>query len=388
MGRTRGFRLFRKFRDRLAGRRGQALAEREPVPRERRLVLHVGGPKCGSSAIQAALAANNERLAARGVLVASDAMDAAQLITYGQVGYFRELGDRPTCVEELTHRFKALAVVMDDRAADTLILSAENLLLQPGAAAMVIPAARAAGFVAEVFAYVRRRDDFLIAAWQQWGVKTHASPEEFWKDFDFSGWLPALMSWEEQVGRQSLKVFPYRRDFFPDGDVTVHFMQVIGLHSPEMVRPAPANPSCNEHLTDLLNRVRDLFSGGHDNDVLDKLAQTIGPASFKAGSGSYFLTLEQRRAVLEQARADDEAVKARYLPQLGAAPLFPPLRPEQVVECSDIEKLRAENALLLRAIYSLNLRVSQIETATPAAPSWRRFLPKRRSGVRSVQPDR
>lgn len=373
MGAPRALRLPRKWRDALAKRRARARAAREPEPRARRLLLHVGGPKCGSSAIQAALAANSAALAARGVLLASDRMDAEGGFIHGQVGYFDELKGRPDSAAELAGRFRRLAVAMDERAADTLVISAENLLLRTGAADMLIPPARAAGFTSEVVAYVRRWDDFLIAAWQQWGIKTHDSPEAYWKDHGFPSWLTGLRAWEDQAGLPGLKVFPFRRDIFPEGDVAAHFFEVNGLSFPGMVRPTPVNPSTSEHLSDLMNRARDLFADENDNDVLGILVPLIGPAAYKSGSASYFLTLDQRRALLEHAQADDEALKARYLPQFGAGPLFPPLRPEQVVECSEIDKLRAENALLLRAVHTLGQRLSALETRATKAAQRRRW---------------
>lgn len=350
-----------------------ARAARAPEPRPRRLLLHVGGPKCGSSAIQAALAANSAALAARGVLLASDRLDAEGGFIHGQVGYFDELKGRSDSAAELAGRFRQLAVAMDECAADTLVISAENLLLQTGAADMLIPPARAAGFTPEVVAYVRRWDDFLIAAWQQWGIKTHDSPEAYWQDHGFPSWFAGLQAWEHQAGRPALKVFPFRRDLFPEGDVAAHFFDVTGLSFPDMLRPRPVNPSTSEPLSDLMNRARDLFADENDNDVLGILAPLIGPAAYKSGSASYLLTLDQRRALLEQAQADDEALKARYLPQFGAAPLFPPLRPEQVTECSDIDKLRAENALLLRAVHTLGQRLSALETRTAKAAQRRRW---------------
>lgn len=373
MGPPRALRLPSKWRDALARRRATARAAREPAQRPRRLLLHVGGPKCGSSAIQAALAANSAALAARGVMLASDRMDVEGDLIHGQVGYFDELKGRPDSAAELARRFRQLAVAMDERAADTLVISAENLLLRTGAADMLIPPARAAGFTPEIVAYVRRWDDFLIAAWQQWGIKTHDSPEVYCRDHGFPSWFAGLRAWEDQAGLPALKVFPFRRDIFPEGDVAAHFFEVSGLSFAGMVRPMPVNPSTSEHLSDLMNRARDLFADENDNDVLGILAPLIGPAAYKSGSASYFLSLDERRALLEQAQADDEALKARYLPQLGATPLFPPLRPEQVTECSDIEKLRAENALLLRAVHTLGQRLSALETRTAKAAPWRRW---------------
>lgn len=372
----RALRLPRRWRDALARRSAKARAARAPEPRPRRLLLHIGGPKCGSSAIQAALAANSAALAARGVLLASDRMDAEGDFIHGQVGYFDELKGRPDSAAALADRFRQLAVAMDERAADTLVISAENLLLRTGAADMLIPPARAAGFTPDVLAYVRRWDDFLIAAWQQWGIKTHDSPEAYWKDHGFPSWFAGLRAWEDQAGLPALRVFPFRRDIFPEGDVAAHFFEATGLSFPGMIRPPPVNLSTSEPLSDLMNRARDLFADENDNDVLGILAPLIGPAAYKSGSASYFLNLDQRRAVLEQARADDEALKARYLPEFGAAPLFPPLRPEQVRECSDIDKLRAENALLLRAVHTLGQRLSALETRMAKAAPWRRWRVK------------
>ncbi|WP_421697208.1 hypothetical protein [Ancylobacter sp.] len=258
-------------------------------------------------------------------MLASDHMDAEGDLIHGQVGYFDELKGRPDSAAELAGRFRQLAVAMDERAADTLVISAENLLLRTGAADMLIPPARAAGFTPEIVAYVRRWDDFLIAAWQQWGIKTHDSPEAYCRDHGFPSWFAGLRAWEDQAGLPTLKVFPFRRDIFPEGDVAAHFFEVSGLSFAGMVRPMPVNPSTSEHLSDLMNRARDLFADENDNDVL------------------------------------------------GTAPLFPPLRPEQVTECSDIEKLRAENALLLRAVHTLGQRLSALETRTAKAAPWRRW---------------
>ncbi|MCK0209854.1 hypothetical protein MWN33_17620 [Starkeya koreensis] len=357
MGNNRGFRLFHRLRK-------ARLSLRSPQVRERRLIVHIGGPKCGSSAIQSMLLANNAALVARGMLVASDTLDADSLVTFGQVGYFSQLLDHPDPVGELTRRFRELAVVMDDRQAHTLIITAENLLAPGGLASPVIQSARTAGFAPEVVAYIRRPDEQLIAGWQQWGIKLFDSPRAYWAAIASNpSRMELLGAWEQQVGIERLKVFPFRRDLFPESDVVLHFLATIGVDLPEMVRGPPVNISCNEHLSDLLNRSRDLFCGRDENDVLGHLAHVIGPTAFKSGPGSYFMSLAERHAVVERCREHDEALKARYLPQFGAEPLFPPVSPDQVVECSDIEKLRAENALLLRAIYSLSRRVTELEGA-------------------------
>ena len=136
----------------------------------RRLYLHIGHPKCASTTIQSALARNVAALREHGFLVADGGLD------FPESG---PLGSSPT------HEVAALiergepglleAVQRVDRASQRsgerfgrLVLSAESLTI-PGAE--LFAKALRHVFEIHVLYYVRRQDDYLVSAWNQWGCK-------------------------------------------------------------------------------------------------------------------------------------------------------------------------------------------------------------------------
>ena len=330
----------------------------------KRLILHIGGAKCGSTAIQNYLGTNAGGLAERGVLIPPMALDDVNSPTTGeQVIFFEDLlYPRMDGQDHLSHCLYALSDRMSREGLRTAIISGENMSLHPELAEMFRIAA--VDFDITVVLYVRRQDDFLISAWQQWGMKYHSSLEDYAANGIgiLADWAAILAAWEDAFGRDRIIVRRYQRDSLYQDDAVADFVQAIGL-SPEGLTPLEkfVNLSFDEHLGDLAFRIRDVFDGPHDNDFFHTMAGLLAEKVHKRRSASHLMSLSQRLAFLDSHAAGNEEVKQRYFPELGSAPLFAPPTASNVELLSENEKLQAENALLTRAVYALTKRIEEIE---------------------------
>lgn len=344
----------------------------------KRLILHIGGSKCGSSAIQNFLSRNHTRLRKRGVLTPGLELDMDSEFKAQQIHFFQEVQSRDDREAILEARFDHLRAVMDKTRQDVLVVSAENLSLIPGLAPVL---ARVAGdfSAVQVIFYVRRQDDYMISAWQQWGLKTFPDFASYLETYaaTYGDWNALVTPWEEAFGRERVIVRPFRRDMLTGGDVVEDFFHVLGLPLESCVPlDGPANRSFDEHLGDLAHKVQDIFDGPHDNRFYETMIHTLGEAAFKSRTGSHVMTLPQRLELLARFQDSNDAIKARYVPELGAAPLFEPPTQKDVVSLSAQEKLEAENRLLIRAVYGLSRRIDALEVPPEKPRWWQIFHPR------------
>ena len=321
---------------------------------KKRLILHIGGAKCGSSAIQAYLAKNRHALFRNKVLVPSTKLDMEGDFTGDQIWFFQNIRRNEDRENVLMRRFGGLKRYMDRFGSDTLVVSAENISNNLHYAAEF--ARVLSEFETHVVFYVRRQDDYLISAWQQWDLKQFPSLEVYidQKIGKYPDWNERTLPWAEAFGDDRVSVRVFRRDKLVNQNVVDDFIATTGLDVTDCVAlEGLSNPSFNEHLGDMLHRIQDVFKSPHDNEPYGTLARLIGPMAFKPDSRSHLFSLEERLRILDAFADSNAALKARFLPELGDAPLFEMPTEDNVREMSEIEKLRAEQDLLLRAVLKL-----------------------------------
>lgn len=322
-----------------------------------RVILHIGGAKCGSSAIQAYLARNAERLAERGVGVPGVRLDFLSPVTGEQIWFFEDaiLAGDLSVVGEKVQRLLAEAT---ERGLSDLVISAENLCNHPVLAPEF--ASVLAQVDVKVVLFVRRQDDFLISSWQQWNLKRYETLDAFLdqrvgKD---ARWLTMIDPWAKAFGDDRIVVRPFVRHLLRNRDVIADFFGVIGVSQAGLTPLSKnANPSFDEALARLAHRVRDVFDSPHDNRFYDVMARLLGPSALKRGSASSLLDLAVRRDIVRLYSEENSALRTRFLPDVGPPSLFEPPCPEDVIERSDAEKLSEDIAMLTRAVYALACRV-------------------------------
>lgn len=327
-----------------------------------RVVLHIGGSKCGSSAIQAYLRQNAKALAERGVAVPGQGMDFHSHVSGEQIWFFENAAVQGDEHHLRTQMQSAIKQAQAD-GMNTLIISAENIC-NHGSLAAVLKRALGGAEVQIVF-YVRRQDDFLISGWQQWHLKQFDSLASYLADRvgRVGNWYQMILPWAETFGDTSVSVRSFFREYLTDGDVVADFFNQTSISQEGLVPLSRvANPSFDEALGRIAHRVQDVFEDQHDNKFYEVMVRLLGPAALKTGSASSLLDFDTRARILARYSEDNDALKARFLPELGNKPLFRPLKSTDVVEKSDAEKVSEEMAMLTRAIYALAAR-SEAERA-------------------------
>ncbi|AZQ68811.1 hypothetical protein EF888_17750 [Silicimonas algicola] len=327
------------------------------------VTLHIGGAKCGSSAIQAFLKQNAAALAERGVLVPGKALDFVSEVTGEQIWAFEDGVAGGIETPGLPSRIEALLSDADKRGAARVILSAENMCNHPGLAPLLARVTQER--LVRIVFYVRRQDDFLLSSWQQWYLKLYDTLEAFLADRvgRVACWYNMILPWAEAFGDDRITVRPFVRDRLAGHDIVTDFLDVTGL-SAEGLKPLAraANPSFDEALARLAHRARDLFGGQHDNRFYEVMVRLLGSRALKQGSASSLLDLDTRHRILSRYAEDNEALRARFLPD-APGPLFAPPRVPDVRVESEAKQRSDEIAMLTRAVFHMAEKIERLEAA-------------------------
>lgn len=318
------------------------------------LTLHIGGAKCGSSAIQAYLAQNASALAEAGIGVPGTALDFDSEVTGEQIWAFENAATHGLHAATLGDKLTRLFESASEKGMQRLIASAENMCNHPALARALADVVGDRSV--RIVLYVRRQDDLLISSWQQWHLKLYDTVEAFLADRvgKLGCWMSMIEPWAEAFGDHAITVRPFTRAHLKDGDVVADFADVASIAQDGLIPLArAANPSFDEALARLAHRVRDVFDDQHDNRFYEVMVRLLGKTALKSDPGSALLDLDTRRRIVERYREENEALKARFLPDMKGAPLFRMPGPNDVRALSEPEKHSQEIAMLTRAVYAL-----------------------------------
>lgn len=288
----------------------------------KRLILHIGANKTGSSAIQNFLAINNPALREEGIIVPNGNLQAAENIGGHHVFGFQELLTEP---QEGRKRLEGAIHALDAARpeANAILLSAENLTANRAAPPLFEKLIEE--YDVEVIIYVRRQDELILSSWQQWDSKV-------WTDFwawvlsiagKLGDWRAHLQSWERVVPRERIRVRLYERQSLEAGDVITDFYSLLGVQRPLDALRYPesvVNPSFSDAVMDLVKGNDLIFKSVHDNDFYDFVMKMTGDR-YRKSSRQSSISFMQRQALLDKYQQQNNWVKENYFPG-SEGPLF------------------------------------------------------------------
>jgi hypothetical protein len=315
-----------------------------PCGRGPTLYLHIGAGKTGTTAIQAALARNALVLAQRGVLVPDQELRIGGAVTGTQLNYFETMAAADVqAIGDVSGR------LLSHTHHRAVVVSAENLINRRSFATLFKPLTEV--FDIRVVAYVRRQDDWLRAAWSQWGFRK--ADFRTWLGEsplgEVANWWKILTAWHAELGGESkLIVRVFDRAALVGGDVVRDFFSAIGESTVGLALDGKSiNPTLNDVGLRVAARNPDLISNIQDNRFLDFLraVDIDGVTERIAAWGA-----TERRALMQLYNDGNERLRARYLPYLKD--LFPPVEDDGPAY-TDAQYRDAELALLWRALFRI-----------------------------------
>lgn len=204
----------------------------------RRLILHIGAHKTGTTALQQSLKVNRARLAAQGAAYVSSP-EAAQLHHY--LGFAVRGGLVPDGF--IAFDAEVLAERLAEADQDLVIASSENFsfFFQRSAIAALERALRPRFDDIRVVCYLRRQDRHAVSHHQEgakpnrqaegqlWGHALTALPtvspnHALYLDYD-----RRLGLWADVFGADKLDLRVYDRALLTDGDIVADFLALLGL---------------------------------------------------------------------------------------------------------------------------------------------------------------
>jgi hypothetical protein len=291
------FRQLRALGGRLRAHASTALLKRRYARRRslRRILLHIGAHKTGSSVVQSLLKAESSRLRWQG---------------FGYERAFYRLGRllahrSPLPADEREAVRLELEARLDGRPEPTIIGSSESLFGDPficyANVRQVAEDLRAllAGWDVEIVACIRRQDEFVESLYHQHVKQGGALTfEQFARSHDIGAyrWDELLGEYAAVFGREHLSVCCYDVVFRPPGDViAAMFPPVARAGFRTRARPEVVNPSLSRKGLELALRCNGMLTPDERKAFRGFLERTFPRA---AGESHALFTAAQREELL------------------------------------------------------------------------------------------
>lgn len=289
--------------------------------KSRRLHLHIGRAKVGSTALQHFLWSNRELLAQRGVLypetpVLHSASHKLALVFQPELSDHRHV--RETTAEQV---YAATFEEADRRGIHHVIASSENLFtVDPRQVATHLPSQ----WDRKIVCYVRRQDEVLLSSYVQ-ELKTgliagDTDIEEYARHPLRLRWLDysrVLKAWAAVFGSENIVVRVFEPEQLHKGSIFEDFLSVAGIDSSGMA-PAPhrLNPSPARDVLDFIKIINANPDIGKNQKrvlqvALTRLSESLGAEGRFAPSTLISPALRQQ--LIDQFRESNGAVAREFL---------------------------------------------------------------------------
>lgn len=287
----------------------------------KRVVLHIGTGKTGTSSIQNFVHQHREALRDRKALDYPD-VGLAHEEHYGELIHAHYTAVY-WVLSENASGLRQVRKAIDASKCGTVLLSCENFyhLLSPEQVGTL--AALLKGLSVRIVCYVRRQDLYIESAWKQQAkvgalrmpfpafLEQHTSADYLSKSH--ANYHAKLEPWREAFGREAIVVRPFDASAFRAGDLVTDFLDACGLDDVEAIAALPRAPSTNvaipSELADLVRRTN-----------VEKLVDPEHQQAYVAwlrGFGGFedppLLTSKDRRAILRNYRDANRKLFEDYL---------------------------------------------------------------------------
>ena len=346
----------------------------------KKLVLHVGTPKTGTSTIQGFMRTNRALLAKRSVAYPVRAFNKRSVsnarnghpIFYKALqlaGYTDELSASLTAYAEEGFR------MLQEQAAGpcaTTVLSDESFwrlaACYPGALEALRSLGEQAGFGEfQIVVYLRRQDLFLESTWNQ-RVKNGTSYVTTYDEFrtgefatKVTDYNSVLGCFEQAFGRENITARIYDRSLLVAGDSAADFLSLLGLDAAQF---KPLKREINDSIkgnswVELKRIANHAPAYAKSGNFMRGAFKSLSVAVPEQQPGA-LMSPEERRAYLAAFEEGNRAVAQRYFQR---DELFGPQKVDEQPkwEPSSLEMSRDALLLAVEGLAEANARVAELE---------------------------
>jgi hypothetical protein len=287
------------------------------------LILHPGSGKCGSSSIQSFLYFNLENLETSNIWVADQEFkfrfekesELQPFYKSAPIFYFKNLAESQDGIEIFSNRLTEILDLANKNHCKTLLISAENLTdvvltKKPGLHRVL----QEKFDKIKVIFYVRRQDEWIVSAWQQWGHKTGVSLEEYVENaitLHFPNFLRKVQQLECIYDRKNISVVPLNKKAFKGGNLLADFCFRCGIDANSDKSAKSYNQGLNPYLCDILRRVPSIYEDIHDNSIKKILESLIDTKEILYAKKS-ILNEDQKCKILDTFEKDNRILVEEY----------------------------------------------------------------------------
>lgn len=272
-----------------------------------KLIIHIGSQKTGSTSIQTFLTQQTQKMEDAGLSYAKAGRGPA---AHNKLAFKRDSEQFPILMKRLVAEVEA--------APDkTHVISAEMLFTTRMARSMTEYLPDDLRAQTQIIAYIRRQDKFLEAMYKQ-VVKTgrfKGTAQEYAQKREAAlMYSKVLGTYAQGFGAENVKVLPYERPLFREGDVILDIAAHLGMTN--VTRDDLPEKFSNITLSRQVSEMLGLISNTTDINIAELIRVIIrNNAEGAFYSGDSFSPLE-RRDIADKYIEDNELVRATYRPDL------------------------------------------------------------------------
>ncbi len=205
-----------------------------------KFILHIGGPKSGSSAIQRYLFFNRYKLEKAGFLYIDKNFEVNQNECISHNHMLDSL--LRISYDDLKSKFKKLSKNQQDK---TFLFSSEGLCRIKNQEEFSKKFSLLKEFFdVKIILYIRNQGEFIYSGYQQWGVPKNLSFED-WVEIALmenrANWYKIVLAWNKYFDFNDFRVKVYHPDNLLNGDIIDDFIKLTGIPCIKNKVPNKAN---------------------------------------------------------------------------------------------------------------------------------------------------